>query len=644
MSEVRSINDVLVKNPTLRDLRNAQKTGESGEFYITLPKFQRGVVWSMAQKSQLIDSIFQGFPVGALLGYKTGEKETTGKKPRDVYELVDGLQRTTTIINFIETPLAFAPVDSLIDIETLGVISKTYFGSTAEDVMSLTKLNVEKWLRDVGTTVRGDGFTESRFQGFMRKIQGVTEDATNLSSTSEFQDFVEAWLGRIENLVSQIQNVKVPMVIYTGPQENVPEIFERINTQGIKLSKYEKFAAAWLHFYTKIENPEIRSAIQAKYQSLISRGYEVADIGENDQIDPDDFNLFEYFFGLGKLLSGKFTYLFPESKEPDESPSVAFVIATVAHGLKISQMGSLATYLKNKQEGSGPLNLMAFEKAVIESAFEVEKAIKAFMRVNLNNQGSSSRFLPHSQNQIISMVVRFMIESYNSHDWSKKTSRNRDILLSNYRAFYLYDIIQGKWSGSGDSKLWEVCWEGSENDSVGSLPSNQYLAAPTREQWSGVLDGWHGSQLQKSQRERERVTGEAKLFLKYVYSDIVTVAQDESEAFDIEHLYSVAHLADAIRSSGSEDGWPISAVGNLAILPVDVNRKKGSQMLGDFLASTKATEITDARAKNLQKYVYSPEITEIVSSRVLTKEEYEAFCKSRFAALKEHLLDQITRD
>jgi len=643
LSEASPINDVLVKNPSLRELRNSQKNGESGEFYITLPRFQRGVVWSLAQKSQLIDSIFQGFPVGALLGYRTGEKETTGKKPRDVYELVDGLQRTTTIINFLETPLMYAPIDALVGKETLAVIANTYFGNISEDSLTTTKSNVEKWLREVGTTLREDGFTESRFQRFMKEVPGVDVASYTSSQTPEFQDFIEAWLGQIESLISQIQNVKVPMVIYTGPQQNVPEIFERINTQGIKLSKYEKFAAAWLHFYTKIENPEVVSSIQAKYQSLIARGYEVADIGDNDQIDPDDFNLFEYLFGLGKLLSNKFTYLFPESKEPDESPSVAFVIATVAHGLKISQMGSLAKYLKERQEGSGPLLLSGFEKAVLDSASEVEKAIKAFMRVNLNNQGSASRFLPHSQNQIISMVVRYMIETHNTNDWSKKVSKNRDLLLDNFKAFYLYDIIQGKWSGSGDSKLWDVCWEGSESDSIGTLPSSHYFTAPSREQWSGVLDAWHGSQLQKSQRERERVTGEAKLFLKYVYSDIVTVAQDEAQSFDIEHLYSVSHLSEAIKANNSDEGWPISAVGNLAILPVEINRKKGSQMLGDYLASDSTNSVSQAMAKNLQKYVYSPEIENIVSSRVLTKAEYETFCKQRFDALKSHLLDQISK-
>lgn len=643
LSENSSINDVLFKNPTLRELRNSQKTGEPGEFYITLPKFQRGVVWNMSQKAQLIDSIFQGFPVGALLGYQTGEKETTGKKPRDVYELVDGLQRTTTIINFLETPLVFAPIDELIDEETLAVIASTYFGRVSEDSLQLTKLSVEKWLREVGTTLREDGFTESRFQRYMREVPGIDAESYRLSQTPEFQDHIESWLGKIEFLVAQIQNVRVPMVIYTGPQQNVPEIFERINTQGIKLSKYEKFAAAWLHFSTKIENPDIVSSIQAKYQSLIARGYVVADIGDNDQVDPDDFNLFEYLFGLGKLLSKKFTYLFPESKEPDESPSLAFVIATVAHGLKISQMGSLAKCLKERQEGAGPLVLSGFEKAVIESAHEVEKALKAFMRVNLNNQGSSARFLPHSQNQIISMVVRYMIETHDTRDWAKKVSKNKDILLANFKAFYLYDIIQGRWSGSGDSKLWDVCWEGNEGEAIGRVPSNQYLIAPSREQWSSVLDAWHGSQLQKSQRERERVTGEAKLFLKYVYSDIVTVAQDETQSFDIEHLYSVAHLSEVIRANDSDDGWPMSAVGNLAILPVEINRKKGSQMIGDYLASDKTGDMPHAMAINLQKYVYSPEMKEIVSTQVLTKIEYETFCKKRFEALKSHLLDQIAK-
>ena len=60
---------------------------------VKLPKFQRSVVWSVDQRHQLIDTIRRGYPFGSLLLYEIFEENYK-------YQLIDGLQRLTTIMHF----------------------------------------------------------------------------------------------------------------------------------------------------------------------------------------------------------------------------------------------------------------------------------------------------------------------------------------------------------------------------------------------------------------------------------------------------------------------------------------------------------------------------------------------------------------
>lgn len=85
--------NVHFSNRSLRDLLSKYYY-----FGINLdPAYQKGLVWSEADKVHLIDSIFNGIEIGKFafihLDFETG-------KPS--YEILDGKQRLTTIIEFIE--------------------------------------------------------------------------------------------------------------------------------------------------------------------------------------------------------------------------------------------------------------------------------------------------------------------------------------------------------------------------------------------------------------------------------------------------------------------------------------------------------------------------------------------------------------
>ena len=81
---------------------------------IRVPPYQRGQVWKKKQEEKLVDSIKKGFPFGTLLLYKKGNGN---------FQLIDGLQRSTTITKYLKNPAKFYK-DEDIDENTIDKIYK----------------------------------------------------------------------------------------------------------------------------------------------------------------------------------------------------------------------------------------------------------------------------------------------------------------------------------------------------------------------------------------------------------------------------------------------------------------------------------------------------------------------------------------
>ena len=65
--------------------------------------YQRKLVWSVEQKRKLIDSILNRYPIPLFLLSARSENEgSESKTSREIYEIIDGMQRLHAIVSFIE--------------------------------------------------------------------------------------------------------------------------------------------------------------------------------------------------------------------------------------------------------------------------------------------------------------------------------------------------------------------------------------------------------------------------------------------------------------------------------------------------------------------------------------------------------------
>ncbi len=639
-----AINDTTPHAVPLKHIKDATKTGGNGNYEIRIPRFQRGQVWNKEMKETLIRSIKEGYPIGSLLAFESYEQGASGTKPRKIWSLIDGLQRTSTIVEYLNGPFTVASPELFYSKDSLFELTRLCFDFPSERNQHEIGNLLNRWLKERKSPSKENGFYVEHLVVFL-ETELIKKDF-EADKRKEITVFLELkLLEEIKQKIDAIEDAQLPFLVYSGPEDNLSEIFERINTQGASLTKYETFAASWYSVNTIIENSAIKDNVKRKYKVLSDKGYEFTDL-DDLEAEFSSYNLFEYLFGLGKLLAQKFPLLFPDTAKDDEPVPAAFVICAVAHQIKtasMSEMSKLASALK--VIFGDPINLVSFEKALITSCQSVENSLRPFLDVKLNAKSSSTSFYPHSTNQIYSYVTRYLVEAYDhQNNWQPIQNSSERDLLRKIPLFYIYDIIRGEWAGSGDSRLFNKTWEtivtDEGRDAVTSYgKANDYLQAISLASWSSLLSGWHEDELSGLQKDRTNITSTAKVLLKFLYQEKLNVAENVRETFHIEHLWSVDKLKKTIKDKNLE-GLPIGAFANLTLLPKDVNEKKKTVMLGDFYLKNREG-LSEDRWAMLKKLVISPEIEELTETHNLDKKIYLDFLNARFGVLKVHLLRQV---
>ena len=86
---------------------------------IGIPEFQRDLVWNDAKKLKLLDSIYNGFPIGTIMLWEPEEFEkiehrTNRVSVKAIQWIIDGQQRTRTLYEIFKeftVPIYFSPLD-----------------------------------------------------------------------------------------------------------------------------------------------------------------------------------------------------------------------------------------------------------------------------------------------------------------------------------------------------------------------------------------------------------------------------------------------------------------------------------------------------------------------------------------------------
>lgn len=605
-------------------MRDPDLTQDQEEFYLVLPSYQRGLVWKSEKKTSLIDSMHKGFPIGSLLVYKSKDDRPDG---RVSLQVIDGLQRTSAIVDYDKSKMSIAPIsEEFIGgstyIQMLSILDK----SDAQISLDALKKAVQKWAVKTKTTDNADGF-ESKV--LRQSIEEHCEITLPADVCAELEALIaKQVLDKLRKDFEKISQYEVPVIVYTGSESNLPVIFESLNS-GTPLSKYDKFNASWNSYTAFTTNIAIKKAVSARFKAYQKEGWEVIGVNTSGELGDKDLNLFMYLSGLGKVLSDSYPCLFKKVSASGEPPSTGFVLATVAHGLRVNDMDQLPETLGPKDQD---IYLDTFVEAIKDVCDILNVEFERFLGLRLNQRKQSDRFLPHSENQILSLILRVLIEKYDTKTWIKRNAfKDKDLapLIDNLSAHYVKDILSEAWRGSGDSTLYERVWTSIE-ESEDLVPSDWYMKALSSVEIRQAIDSFNNEELGKLTKNRTSLSTKTKLVLRLVYMNIVSHSDQVGTQFDIEHLCPVSELSDLVVAS-SERGLPMNNLGNLAILPHDYNIIKGKLYIGDH--EEKFPE--KFGTQDFNKFVITPDVTDIKKTAITDENSFLAFCNTRYAFMKE---------
>ena len=152
------------------------------------PDYQRHFVWKADRESALIESVFLGIPVPSLF-MATNEDSS--------WECIDGLQRITTLVNFVRPPFRPGVKDIATHELTIEGIEKTpsLNGSKFSDLPETLKLNF--LTRPIRITVLNDlSDYQVRFDLFERLNTGGIilhqQEIRNCVFQGEFNEFIKS--------------------------------------------------------------------------------------------------------------------------------------------------------------------------------------------------------------------------------------------------------------------------------------------------------------------------------------------------------------------------------------------------------------------------------------------------------------------
>ncbi|MEC1593484.1 DUF262 domain-containing protein [Bacillus spizizenii] len=225
-------------------LRNKILEGE-----IKIPPFQRAFVWKKEQVTDLMDSIYNDYPIGSVLLWEVNEKLpalrnlANYKLPDKTEEfplsyILDGQQRITSIFGVFNDHIK---TENEADISNFDI----YFD-----------LNIEKF-------VHFEDLFESHFNLKLSTLFNVSDF---FASVNLYPDNIKEKAVKLQSI---FQNYEIPTVTIKKRNKGVVgTIFERINNTGTALSALELMIA-----WTWSEKYDLKSIFKSVYDILESRDF-----------------------------------------------------------------------------------------------------------------------------------------------------------------------------------------------------------------------------------------------------------------------------------------------------------------------------------------------------------------------------------
>lgn len=388
---------------------------KSGE--IAIPEIQRPFVWKAAKVRDLIDSLYQGYPVGYIITWRNPDvKLKNGELSAGKKVLIDGQQRITALTAAIVGQRVLNKNYKEITIRiAFNPISEKF------DVLNKAIENSAEWINNISPIINDD-----------ITISKARREYMDLNSNAD-EDLIEK---RIEDL-KKIKNKQVGIIEldHALDIDTVTEIFIRINQKGVVLSNADfvmsKIAADELH-----EGNKMRKLVDYFCRLIVDKDFN-KHIIDNDK----EFAAHKYYGGLKWMATGADDLYVPDY--------IDFLRVAYTYKFNRGKFSDLVALLSGRN-----FETRTYEASISEASYSrLSDGLMDFV-----NQTNYQRFLMLLKST--GLIHKKMISSKTSINFSyslylKLRYEGRpDAEVQHYvKKWLILSLLIGRYSGSSESMI-----------------------------------------------------------------------------------------------------------------------------------------------------------------------------------------------
>lgn len=510
----------------------------SGE--IAIPEIQRPFVWDSSKVRDLMDSLYQGYPIGYVIAWRNPNvRLKDGSLSEGKKILIDGQQRVTALTAAI-----------------LGqyVINKTYqrvkikiaFNPITEkfEVQNPAILKDKTWLHDIAEAINGNADLFEVAENYFELNPDVDKKHVR-NSFSNLINIPKKQIGLIE--LSHDLDI-----------ETVTEIFIRINSKGVVLSQAD-FAMSKIASNTDYKGNELRKAIDYFCHLAIAPEFYKHIIDNDKEFAQTDF------FQKMKWLKIENEDLY----DPDYNDLIRVAFTSQFNRGRLSDLVSLLS--------GRNFETRTFEETIAEQSFTTlkngvnnfinETNYKRFLMI-IKSAGFISPKLIRSQNAInFAYIVYLKL---------KELGVNSVTIESYVRRWLVYSILTGRYSGSPESAF------DFDIKQISQKPFDEYLKEKEEGElseafWNASLPQSLDTSVASSPYFLVFLAAQVKTNDRGVLSKDVLVSDLISLRGDIHHLFP----KDYLRKFGL-DRSKYNQIANYVFMQSEINIKVGNKPPKDY--------------------------------------------------------------
>lgn len=514
----------------------------SGE--IAIPEIQRPFVWDSSKVRDLMDSLYQGYPVGYVIAWKNPNVRLKDGSLSDGKKiLIDGQQRVTAltaailgqyVINKtyerVKIKIAFHPVDERFEVQNPAILKD------------------KTWLPDISQAINGDLFeiaeqySEANPNADKRKVRAALTTLMNIPRKQ---------IGIIE--------LSADLDI-----ETVTEIFIRINSKGVVLSQAD-FAMSKIASNTEYKGNELRKAIDYFCHLCIAPDF-YKHIAENDK----EFAASEFFPKLSWLKTEN-----DDLYDPDYNDLIRVAFTTQFNRGRLSELVSLLS--------GRNFETRTYEDSIAEQSFAtLRDGVQDFI-----NETHFKRFLMIVKSA--GFITSKMIRSKNAINFAyivylklKHLGVNSVAIERYVRRWLVYSILTGRYSGSAETTF------DFDIKQISSKPMDEIMAEREAAElsdafWNASLPQSLDSAVASSPYFNVFLAAQVKANDRGFLSTDVLVSDLISLRGDIHHLFP----KDYLKRNGLDKSH-YNQIANYVYMQSEINIKVGNKPPSEYFGIVKS--------------------------------------------------------